>query len=161
VVATVSGPDKAAHARAMGATHVVNYREGDPAAEIRAATGGRGIDRIVEVEFGGNITVTRAVLKDNGIIAAYGSMAAPEPVLPFYPMLFAAQTLRTVLVYKLPDAARHAGEADLARWLGEGALRHPVAAEFRPEDVAAAHELTLNSARIGAVLVRFANDEDV
>lgn len=161
VVATVSGPVKAAHARAMGADAVVNYREGDPAAGILAATGGRGVDRIVEVEFGGNLAVTRKVLKDNGIVAAYGSMAVPEPALPFYPMLFAAQTLRTVLVYKLTPEARAAGEADLARWLSDEALQHPVAAEFPPEAAAEAHELTLGSDRIGAVLVRFAADGEV
>jgi NADPH:quinone reductase-like Zn-dependent oxidoreductase len=161
VVATVSGPMKEAHARAMGADAVVNYRDGDPASGILAATGGRGIDRIVEVEFGGNLAVTRKVLKDNGIVAAYGSMAVPEPVLPFYPMLFAAQTLRMVLVYKLPHEARAAGEADLARWLSDGALQHPVAAEFPPEAAAEAHDLTLGSDRIGAVLVRFAGDGEV
>lgn len=161
VVATVSGPVKEAHALAMGADAVVNYREGDAAAGILAATAGSGIDRIVEVEFGGNLPVTRQILKDNGIVAAYGSMAVPEPVLPFYPMLFAAQTLRMVLVYKLPPRARAAAEADLARWLAEGALQHPVAAEFPPERTAEAHDLTLTSDRIGAVLVRFADDGEV
>lgn len=117
VIATVSGPEKADHARALGADHVVNYRDSDPAAAILDATGGRGVDRIVDVEFGGNLAVTRQVLKDNGIIAAYGSMAAPEPTLPFYPMMFAAQTLRMVLVYKLPGAARAEAVADLTRWL--------------------------------------------
>lgn len=115
----------------------------------------------MEVEFGGNLAVTRAVLKENGIVAAYGSMAVPEPVLPFYPMMFAAQTLRMVLVYKLPPPARAAAEADLARWLSQGALQHPVAAEFPPERTAEAHDLTLDPARIGAVLVRFAPDEAV
>jgi NADPH:quinone reductase-like Zn-dependent oxidoreductase len=161
VVATVSTPAKAAHARAMGADQVVIHREGDPAAAILAATGGRGVDRIVEVEFGGNLPLTRRVLKDNGTVAAYASMAVPEPVLPFYPMMFSAQTLRMVLVYKLPPEARAAGEADLARWLAEGALRHPVAAEFPPERTAEAHDLTLDPARIGAVLVRFAADPEV
>lgn len=161
VVATVSGPVKEAHALAMGADAVVNYREGDAAAGILAATAGSGIDRIVEVEFGGNLPVTRQILKDNGIVAAYGSMAVPEPVLPFYPMLFAAQILRMVLVYKLPPGARAAAEADLARWLAEGALQHPVAAEFPPERTAEAHDLTLTSDRIGAVLVRFADDGEV
>lgn len=159
VVATVSGPDKAAHARAMGADHVVNYRDSDAAEAILAAVQDRGIDRIVEVEFGGNLEVTRRVLKDNGTVAAYGSMARPEPVLPFYPMMFAAQTLRMVLVYKLPDTARREAESDLGRWLAEGALKHPVAAELPPERTAEAHDLTLDPARIGAVLVRFSEDD--
>ncbi len=157
VIATVSGPEKAEHARAVGADHVVNYREGDAAAAILDATGGRGVDRIVEVEFGGNLTLTRQVLKDNGIIAAYGSMAAPEPALPFYPMMFAAQTLRMVLVYKLPDAARAAAAADLTRWLDQGALRHPVALRVPLADTARAHRAVEGRDRIGAVLVDVAD----
>ena len=39
VVSTVSGPEKAELARKAGAEHVINYREGDPAAAIRDAVG--------------------------------------------------------------------------------------------------------------------------
>ncbi len=158
VIATVSGPQKADHARAMGADRVVNYRDTDAAAAIMDATDGRGVDRIVEVEFGGNLAVTRQVLKDNGIIAAYGSMAAPEPALPFYPMMFAAQTLRMVLVYKLPDAARAAAVADLTRWLDQGVLRHPVALRVPLSEAARAHQEVERSDRLGAVLVDVAAD---
>lgn len=154
VTATASTPDKAAHARAMGADAVVDYRAPDAAEKIIAATGGRGIDRIVEVEFGGNLAITRAVLRDGGTVAAYGSMAAPEPALPFYPMMFAGQTLRMILVYKLPADARAKAITDITRWLEAGALRHPVAQGFALEDTAAAHDAVLAPGRIGAVLVR-------
>lgn len=158
VIATVSGPEKAAHARAMGADAVVNYRDGDTAAAILQATGGARVDRIVEVEFGGNLEVSRAVLAENGVIAAYGSMAAPEPVLPFYPMMFDAQTLHMVLVYKLPQAARQAAIADLTRWLESGALQHPVAAIHPFDATAQAHDAVLAPGRIGAMLVRVGED---
>lgn len=154
VIATVSGPDKAAHARAMGADAVVNYRDGDTAAAILDATGGAKLDRIVEVEFGGNLAVSRAVLAENGVIAAYGSMAVPEPVLPWYPMMFQALTVRMVLVYELPRPARQAAIADLTRWLEAGALQHPVAAVHPLQDTARAHDAVLAPGRIGAMLVR-------
>ena len=154
VIATVSGAEKAAHARAMGAEAVVNYREGDTAAAILQATGGARVDRIVEVEFGGNLEVSRAVLAENGVIAAYGSMAVPEPVLPWYPMMFQAFTVRMVLVYALPQAARQAAIADLTRWLEAGALQHPVAAVHPLADTARAHDAVLAGGRIGAMLVR-------
>ena len=158
VIATVSGPEKAAHASAMGADAVVNYREDGVAEAILEAAGGARVDRIVEVEFGGNLAVTRAVLAENGIVAAYGSMAAPEPALPFYPMMFDAQTLRMVLVYKLPQAARQAGIADVTRWLEAGALQHPVAGVHPIEGTAQAHDAVLAPGRIGAMLVRVAGD---
>ena len=158
VIATVSGPQKAAHATAMGADAVVNYREEGVAEAILEAAGGARVDRIVEVEFGGNLAVTRAVLAENGIVAAYSSMAAPEPALPFYPMMFDAQTLRMVLVYKLPQAARQAGLADVTRWLADGALQHPVAGVHPLEATAAAHDAVLAPGRIGAMLVEVAGE---
>lgn len=158
VIATVSGPEKAAHASAMGADAVINYREGDTAAAILQATGGARVDRIVEVEFGGNLAVSRAVLAENGVIAAYGSMAVPEPVLPWYPMMFAGVTIRMVLLYILPHAARQAGIDDLTRWLETGALQHPIAAVHPLEATAQAHDEVLDARRIGAMLVRVSEE---
>ncbi len=153
VVATVSNEAKAAHALAMGADAVVHYRQADVVERLKEVSGG-GFDRIVEVEFGGNLPVTRQVLKPNGIVAAYGSMAVPEPVLPFYPMMFAGQTLRTVLLYILPTAARQHGIDDITRWLEADQLQHPVAAVHPLADAARAHEQVERGDRIGAVLVQ-------
>jgi NADPH:quinone reductase and related Zn-dependent oxidoreductases len=52
VLATASSEAKADHARAAGAEAVVNYREEDVARRY-GGDGGAGVDRIVEVEFGG------------------------------------------------------------------------------------------------------------
>lgn len=153
VIATTSGGAKAQHAAAMGADAGVNYHDADAAGQIRAATGGRGIDRVVEVELGQNLPLTQPLLNPNGVIASYGSMAEPEPRLPFYPMLFAAQTLRMVLVYILPPEARAQGIADLTRWLETGALRHPVALRVPLAEGWAAHEACESNARIGAALI--------
>ena len=156
VLTTVSGEAKAAFAQSLGAQAVINYRAPAVAEAVLAASGGQRVDRIVEVEFGGNLALSRAVLADNGVIAAYGSMADPEPVLPFYPMMFAGQVLRMVLVYKLPEAARAAAIADLNRWLAASALRHPVALSVPLAETAAAHEAVEGSDRMGAVLVEVA-----
>ncbi|HEU5320133.1 MAG TPA: NADPH:quinone reductase, partial [Methylomirabilota bacterium] len=79
VIATVSSPEKAALAAAAGADHTVNYRTGDAAAEILELTGGAGVDRIVDVDFGANLPVSARVLKTSGTIAAYASTGEPEP----------------------------------------------------------------------------------
>ena len=158
VIATTSGGKKAEHAGAMGADAVVNYQTEDTAAAILAATDGRGVDRIIEVEFGANLEVSRQVLKQNGVIASYGSMGNPEPVLPFYPMMFAAQTLRTVLVYILPPAARAQGIADLTGWLETSALKHPIDTRVPFPKGWAAHEACETNTRIGAALIDVAED---
>ena len=151
VIATAS-PAKADHARMMGADAVIDYRDPDAALQIRAEAGD-GIDRIVEVEFGANLPVTRAVLNPNGVVATYGSMAEPEPGLPFYPMLFASQTLRMVLVYILPPGARSAAIRDINGWLETGALTHTVALEAAFAEGWRAHEACEGNDRIGAALI--------
>lgn len=156
VIATASTCAKADHAHAMGADVTVDYRAPDAAEQILRATGGRGVDRIVEVEFGMNLPLSRAVLKDNGIIAAYGSARMPEPALPFSPLMFAGITLQMLLVYKLPPAARAAAIADLTGWLETGALRHPVALRVPLNDCSALHEAAECNARIGALLLEVA-----
>ena len=85
----------------------------------------------MEVELGENVPLIQAVLAPNGTVAAYGSAALREPVLPVYPLMFMGATLRLVLVYILPEAARARAFGDIARWLEAGTLSHRVAATLR------------------------------
>ncbi len=157
VFTTVSSEEKADHARKMGADVVLNYRTEDVAANILEATSGKGVDRIVEVEFGGNLDVTQKVLALNGTVAAYGSMADPEPKLPFYPMMFSNQTLRMVLVYLLSEAARTAAVVDITGWLTNNDLEHPIAGRFSLDQTAQAHEFVESGTRIGTTVIKVAD----
>ncbi len=156
VIATVSGPEKTAVAREAGADHAIDYRREDVAARVRALTGGAGVDRVVEVDFGKNLEVTRAVLKPNGVIAAYASEGDPTPAIPFYPMMFGSTTLRLVLVFVMPDDALRQAGADVSTMLARGALRHRIAERFPLERIAAAHEAVERGTAIGKVVVEIA-----
>ena len=158
VIATAGRPETIEACHAAGADLVLDYRQKDLAGRIREETRGKGVDRIVEVEFGGNLETSVAVIAENGSIAAYASMAVPQPALPFYPLMFQGVTVRLVLVYILPPEARRGAIADLTAALGEGALTHPIAARFPLEDIAAAHEAVEAGGKIGAVLVTTERD---
>ena len=154
VITTVSGPEKAAHAETAGPDAIINYREGDVAAAIMAATDGQGVDRVIEVEFGGNLEVSNKVLRPNGVIATYGSMAQTEPVLPFYPMLFKGVTLRLFLVYLLSAEDRQKTIAGLNKMIASGQVHHAIAQAFSLEDTASAHQAVESGKVIGNVVVR-------
>jgi NADPH2:quinone reductase len=156
VVATVSGPDKAAHAKAAGADRIVNYRSENVVDAVKEFTHGQGADRAIEVEFGGNLEATLACLKTNGVIAAYASSAAMEPKLPFYPMMFQGITLRLVLVYILPEAARRQSIQDINQALVQGALVHGIAETHPLDKIAAAHTAVESGTAIGNVVVTIA-----
>jgi len=153
VITTVSGAAKAAQAQSAGADHVINYRDQDVAAAIKELTGGVGVDRIVEVEFGGNLAVSQQVLKPGGVLAAYGSAAVPNPSLPFYPLMFLHMTLQFVFVYLLTTPQRQRACALINEALGKGVLTHPIAARFALADTASAHKAVESGSLIGNVIV--------
>lgn len=140
VIATVSSPEKAAAARAAGADHVVDYRREDVAARVLEATGGAGVDRVVEVDFGANLATTLRVLKTNGVVSAYASMGQAEPVLPFYTLMRQNLTVRSVFLYTVPEAAKDAGTRDVVALVERGRLLHQIGARFPLERVVDAHE---------------------
>ena len=156
VIATVSGADKATHAKAAGADYIVNYKSDDVAQAVKDITKGQGADRAIEVEFGGNLAVTLACLKTNGVIATYASSAVMEPKLPFYPMMFQGITLRMVLVYILPEAARRQSIQDINQALGQGALVHAIAETYPLDRIAAAHQAVESGKAIGNIVVTIA-----
>lgn len=155
VFTTVSGPAKAAHAQghAHPADHLILYREEDVAESVLELTAGAGVDRIVEVAFGANLPATERMIAPGGTIFAYASADAMTPTLPFYPLMFANVRLHMGIVYRLEPEARRRGEADLARWLAEGALSHAVAERHPLSGTAAAHRSVEAGEKLGSVVV--------
>lgn len=153
VISTVSSAEKARYATEAGATHIINYRSEQVSDRIMEITHGQGVDRIVEVDFGANLPVTRTVLKGNGTIACYASMTAPEPQIPFYPLMFNNITIRLVLVYEMPQQAKQQACAAINQAIAEGKLRHTIGATFPLEQIAQAHQSVEGGRTIGNVIV--------
>lgn len=152
VIASVSSTAKGELASSAGADVVVNYRNDDVVSRVMEATGGVGVDRIVEVELGGNLETSQAVLKVNGVIAAYASQANPEPMLPFYPFLYRSVVLRHVLVFQIPEEDKLRAVSDINRWMAEGNISHHIGQRFALNEISAAHE-AVESGAVGKVLV--------
>lgn len=157
VLTTVSSNDKAEIAADAGADYVFNYNVENVVQRIEGLPGGGGVDRIVEVEFGGNLEQSLKVLKPNGVIAAYASDAALEPKVPFYQLAYKCAAARFVLVFMVPDAMTRQAIDDITGWLKEGKLYHYVAKRFPLEQAAAAHE-ALEHRPIGNVVLDIAEE---
>jgi NADPH2:quinone reductase len=54
VITTVSGPEKAAHARRAGAEEVVNYRTENVGQRVKTLTNGQGVDAVIELDLSAN-----------------------------------------------------------------------------------------------------------
>ena len=149
VVATASGPEKAALATRAGAGLVVNYRDGDAADRIRAFT--PQVDRVVEVALGANLGLDLDVLAPRGTIVCYAA-GPDDPILPVRRCMTANVTLRFVLLYSIdPDDLRTAAR-EVTVALSEGGLTELPVHRFPLDDIAAAHE-AVESGVTGKVLV--------
>ena len=153
VIATVSSREKGARASAAGADHTVNYRTGNPAAEILDLTGGAGVDRIVDVDFGANLAVSLRVIKANGTIAAYASMGDAEPTLPFYALMTKNVTLRPVLLYTMPERAKDEAADDIVHLVEAGRLQHQIGVRFPLARIVDAHHAQESGQVIGNIVV--------
>jgi NADPH:quinone reductase len=152
VIAVVSTEAKAAQARALGAAEAVIYRQPDWVQQVRALTGGRGVDAIIEVDAAGQAPHYGELLAFGGKVVVYGSNQAQIGV-PFRPMILSFATLYFFIVYSLPaDVLRKTIEGSTAL-LQQNALRHPEVAVFDLEQIAQAHERVEQGAN-AKVLIR-------
>jgi NADPH:quinone reductase len=122
VVTTVSGPQKAALARAAGAHHVINYRDTDAASAIREAAPD-GVDIIVEVAPAVNSALDQAVAAPNAVVAVFAWTGGDTLTLSVRELMWANLRWQGVVVYTVAEAAKAHAVADVGAAVADGALR--------------------------------------
>jgi NADPH2:quinone reductase len=152
VIATVSSDAKAARAKAAGADAVVNYKSDDLVARVKDLTGGKGVDRVIEVDLAANIAKLPALVADYGMIVVYGSGARDVPV-SFGASILGNIGYRFFIVYNQPPELRCRGSNEVNAWLREGKLIHSVAARYPLREIVAAHEAVESGKVDGNVVV--------
>jgi NADPH2:quinone reductase len=155
VIATVSSPEKASHARAGGADHTIDYRREDVGERVAALTGGRGVDRMVEVDLAANAHLISRVMRPGGAVVVYGSGGA-EAAVPATFCIRNSISLLFYIVYELPPAVRSAEAAAVNELLAADALVHAVAERHPLDAIVAAHEAVESGRVIGNVVVDIA-----
>ena len=153
VIATVSSPLKAEQARLAGADLVINYRNEDVVAKTLAFTGQRGVDRVVDVDFGGNIATTLKLMAVNSTIAIYATNGNRMPVVPVRELMERCIALRSLVLPALPPPLHAAAQADISKWLAAGTRIHTIAAQFALSETAQAHLAVEKGDKLGTVIV--------
>jgi NADPH:quinone reductase len=149
VATTVSSDEKAVLAEAAGAELVVNYRTDDVAEAVRRWAP-EGVHRVVEVDLGRDLAADEAVLAPGGTISCY--TAPSDPVALTRQLMVLNAKLAFVLVYTMPESAKHAAVADITEALHEGALTTLPLHRFPLSEAAAAHDAVENGV-VGKVLI--------
>lgn len=153
VIATVSSEEKAQHVRMGGADEVINYVDEDVPARIAELTNGKGVDRIIEVEFGAHLPELTSILAREGTIYVYGSFLNMTPEINVQQLMLHGATMHFRSVYFLPLDVRLAAIDDITAILERGELINPIGAQFPLSEIIAAHEAVEQRKFIGNVVV--------
>ena len=87
IIATASSEKKLEQAKALGATHLINYSRGKFPDQVMALTGGRGVDVVMEHIGGEVFTQSLQCLARGAIIVTVGAHAGevvPFDIIPFF-----------------------------------------------------------------------------
>jgi NADPH2:quinone reductase len=139
VIASAGGAAKLDVARALGADLALDRADPDLAKRLLDETGGRGVDRIVEIDLPGNIAFNESVLADGGSIAIYGASPKPQAVLTLSPRRARNFDLQVVFVYTLAPAIAQSTSGAVTKAAGDGKLIHRMAGVVPLRELARAH----------------------
>lgn len=157
VFATAGTTDKCAACEALGATRAVNYRDDDFVTVIREATGGRGVDVILDMVGGDYVARNLSLLAEDGrlvqIAVLQGAKATVDASLVMRRRLtFTGSTLRP---RSIEEKARLAAALEREVWplLSAGTIRPQVFATWPLAQAAQAHAVMESSAHIGKLVL--------
>lgn len=152
VIATAGSTASRDAARRKGAHVVLDRHRDDVTQAVMDLTGGRGVARIIDVDFAANQAASAAALADHGVVAAYSSTSDKHPVLDYY--AFALKGARLVFIQggKLTPSQRDAAAKTILALLGSGRLRPDIATVLPLGQAAEAHEAVEAGAPANVVL---------
>ena len=142
VIGTAGHADKADHARAAGADHVILHRDEDVAVRVREITGGRGVATVFDGVGMATWEATLAATARRGLVVSYGNAGGPVNginlgTLAAKGSLFV--TRPTLFDYYVTAEERTAGVERVFSMLRNGAIRPTIGRTFALEDAEAAH----------------------
>jgi NADPH2:quinone reductase len=138
-------------AREQGAHEVFDHRASDHFDQIMKATGGRGVDVIVEMLANVNLGKDLTILAKGGRVVIIGSRG-PAEINPRDTMQRDAD-VRGMILPNTPPAELASIHAALVAGLENGTLRPVIGKEFPLADAAEAHRAVMESGALGKIVL--------
>ena len=157
VIATAGTDEKCRFCKELGADAAVNYRREDFVERVRAVTGGRGVDVVLDMVGGDYVPRNIAALAEGGRHVSIAFLKGPKVELNMLPVMLKRLTLTgsTLRARSLAFKAALAEAVERHVWplIREGRLRPVIDSRLPLVRAADAHRRMEESAHIGKILL--------
>ena len=143
VIGTAGGPEKCALAKGYGYDHMIDYKKGGIARQVRELTGGAGVPVVYDSVGKATWDESLDCLAPRGVMVSFGN--ASGPAAPFAPGILAAKgslylTRPSLVHYTLTQQDVQASAEALFAMVSSGKVRIEVNQTYALADAAKAHE---------------------
>lgn len=160
VYATAGSPEKCAACETLGAARAIDYKAEDYAEVIRQATGGRGVDVVLDMVGGDYVARDIDIMAPDGRHVSIAFLKGPKVTLNLFPVMTKRLTITgsTLRARPVEEKGRIAAAVRATVWplVEQGAVRPVMHAAFPLEQAAEAHRLMESSAHIGKIVLTVA-----
>lgn len=156
VYGTVGSEEKARIAREHGADEVIIYTQQDFEAEVKRATGGRGVDVVYDSVGKSTFEKSLNCLRPRGLMALFGQSSGPVP--PFDPTILNGKgslylTRPSLAHYLLTRDELLWRAGDVLNWISTGKLKLHIFRTYPLAEAAQAHRDLEGRKTIGKLLL--------
>jgi NADPH:quinone reductase len=157
VLTTAGSAEKCAACERLGAERAINYRETDFVAAVRDATGGRGVDIVLDIVGGDYLTRNIEILAVEGRLVQIGLQGGSSAQLNLAPLLQKRLTITasTLRARSVPEKGALAAAVKANVWplLESGAVKPVIHATFPLRSAADSHRLLESGQHIGKIVL--------
>jgi NADPH2:quinone reductase len=157
VFVTAGSADKCAACEKLGASRAINYRTEDFVAVVKALTGGKGVDVILDMVGGDYVPRELTCLADDGRLSLIAFLGGTRATIDMTDILrrrltVTGSTLRARSV-EVKGAIAHVLKEKVWPLIEAGKIRPVIYRTFRLEEASAAHALMESSAHVGKIIL--------
>ena len=157
VFATAGSAEKCAACQGLGAERAIDYKREDFVALVRGATGGRGVDVVLDMVGGDYIARNLESLAEDGRLVMIAFLGGSRAEIDFMPVMRKRLTVSgsALRPRSIEDKTRIATALRSRVWplLESGRIGPVIHARFPLREAAAAHRLMESGAHIGKIVL--------
>jgi NADPH2:quinone reductase len=159
VIGVVSSDERAAFARAQGADEVIDRKRGNVVDQVRRLTDGRGVDLVLDMAGGPNMTSYFECLDRFGLLMLYGRLEGPPTgniAAAIGRPPWRSAGFRQFTMHTLDDwpELRARCTHELIRLLGNGTIKVPIYERIPLAEAARAHRVFESGKVMGKLIMK-------